>query len=219
MMTLGASSEYQHYWEASNERARHEDGPLWVAVGDSTAQGLGASAPFHGYVGQLLVQLREVQRRPWRVINLSVTGARVRDVTGDQVPRIDEAGEPELVTCAVGANDVIRFGFRRVAAGLRALITALPRGAVIATLPQGLLPARTAELNDIITACAGNAGLRAADVWAHTGAPWQGKYAAAHSNHREAGAIALQRKATQCVKQLRAGGAISPSVRSASQRA
>lgn len=176
--TLGLGTEYRQYWEESNERALQADGPLWVAVGDSTAQGIGASSPDCGYVGQLLVRLRDAQRRPWRVVNLSVTGARVADVVRDQVPRINEPGEPELVTCAAGANDVIRFGFRRVAEALRELIRALPPNAVLATIPQGLLPGRTRELNQIIRADAPAAGLRIADAWAHTGPPWQGKYAA-----------------------------------------
>ena len=98
--TLGLGSEYRRYWEESNERARRADGPLWVAVGDSTAQGIGASAPDRGYVGQLLARLRDEQHRPWRVVNLSATGARVADVAREQIPRINDAGEPELVTCA-----------------------------------------------------------------------------------------------------------------------
>ena len=81
------------------------------------------------------------------------------------------------MTCAAGANDVIRFGFRRVVEALRGLIRALPTRAVIATIPQGLLPGRTRELNGIIRADAPAAGLRIADAWAHTGPPWQGKYA------------------------------------------
>ncbi len=149
-----------------------------MALGDSTAQGIGASAPDRGYVGQLLVRLRDEQRRPWRVVNLSVTGARVADVVRVQVPRINEMGEPELITCAAGANDVIRFGFRRVVEALRDLIEVLPPRAVLATIPQGLLPGRTRELNQIIRADAPAAGLRIADAWAHTGPPWQGKYAA-----------------------------------------
>ena len=176
--TLGLGSEYRLYWEESNERARQGDGPLWVAVGDSTAQGIGASAPDRGYVGQLLVRLRDEQHRPWRVVNLSATGARVADVAREQIPRINDAGEPELVTCAAGANDVIHFGFRRVADALRGLISALPPRAVMATIPQGLLPGRTRELNQIIRVEASAAGLRVADAWAHTGPPWQGKYAA-----------------------------------------
>ena len=176
--TLGLGSEYRQYWEESNERARQGGGPLWVAVGDSTAQGIGASSPDRGYVGQLLVRLRDEQHRPWRVVNLSATGARVADVAREQIPRINDAGEPELVTCAAGANDVIRFGFRRVAGALRGLIRALPPRAVLATIPQGLLPGRTRELNQIIRVEAPAAGLRIADAWAHTGPPWQGKYAA-----------------------------------------
>jgi len=176
--TLGLGSEYRRYWEESNEHARKADGPLWVAVGDSTAQGIGASAPDRGYVGQLRDRLRHEEERPWRVVNLSVAGARIADVVHEQVPRIDDAGAPELVTCAAGANDVIRFGFRRVADALQALICVLPAGAVLATIPQGLLPRRTRELNDIIRAEAPVAGLRIADAWAHTGPPWQGKYAA-----------------------------------------
>ena len=35
------------------------DGPLWVVLGDSTAQGLGAPTPDGGYVGQVLAGLRE----------------------------------------------------------------------------------------------------------------------------------------------------------------
>src|SRR5215207_4550141 len=136
--TLGLGSEYRRYWEESNERARHADGPLWVAVGDSTAQGIGASAPERGYVGQLLVRLRDEQRRPWRVVNLSVTGARVADVVREQVPRINEVGEPELVTCAAGANDVIRFGFRGVVEALGDLIRVLPPRAVLGEHPPGI---------------------------------------------------------------------------------
>ena len=176
--TLALEDAYREYWDESNERARAEDGPLWVALGDSTAQGLGASAPDRGYVGQLLVRLRERDGRPWRVINLSKSGARLGDVVREQVARASHAGDPALVTCAAGANDVIRFGFRRVTETLEALIHALPRDAVLATIPQGLLPRRARDLNRIIRAEAPAAGLQIADVWGRTGPPWRGKYAA-----------------------------------------
>ena len=35
-------------------------GPLWVALGDSAAQGLGTGAPDRGYAGQLLSLLRDI---------------------------------------------------------------------------------------------------------------------------------------------------------------
>lgn len=187
--TLGMKDEYRRYWEESNERACHADGPLWVALGDSTAQSIGASAPDRGYVGLLLRRLRERQGRLWRVVNLSVTGARIADVVREQLPRVNEAGCPELVTCAIGANDVIRIGFRRVPEALRVLVHELPRGTVLATVPQGLLPRRTRELNEIIREEAPEAGLRIADAWAHTGPPWQGKYAADDFHPNDAGYV------------------------------
>jgi lysophospholipase L1-like esterase len=174
---LAVEDDWRRYWEESNERARRTDGPLWVALGDSTAHGIGASTPDWGYVGQLLGRLRERESPAWRVVNLSVTGARLPEVVRDQLPRLDDAGQPDLVTCAAGANDLIRVGFPRARQALHALIRGLPSGAVLATCPQGLWPNRTLELNRIIRAEAPTAGLRIADVWAHTGAPWSGKYA------------------------------------------
>ncbi|HEX8770066.1 MAG TPA: hypothetical protein VF711_04785, partial [Acidimicrobiales bacterium] len=53
----------------------------------------------------------------------------------------------------------------------------LPRGAIIATLPQGLRPARAATVNEVIRSEAPATGLIVADVWAHTGPPWRGKLA------------------------------------------
>jgi lysophospholipase L1-like esterase len=185
--TLGVEEDWRLYWEESNERARRIDGPLWVALGDSTAQGIGASTPDRGYVGQLLERLRAHDGREWRVINLSVTGARLADVVHEQLPRVDDAGEPDLVTCAVGANDLIRFGFPRARDTLRALISGLPSGAYVATCPQGLFPQRTRELNRIICIEAPAAGLRVADIWAHTGPPWRGKYAGDDFHPSDAG--------------------------------
>src|SRR5262249_58379081 len=53
------------YWQQRNERALAGTGPLWVALGDSAAQGLGARHPQDGYVGQALVHLARRTRRPW----------------------------------------------------------------------------------------------------------------------------------------------------------
>jgi lysophospholipase L1-like esterase len=175
--TLAVEESWRRYWEESNERALRADGPLWVAIGDSTAQGIGASTPDRGYVGQLLARLGARQGQPWRVVNLSVTGARLADVVREQLPRVDDAGAPDLVTCAAGANDIVRLGFPRARNALHALIRGLPADAILATVPQGLLPRRTRDLNRIIRAEAPAAGLQIADVWAHTGPPWRNKYA------------------------------------------
>ncbi len=66
---------FARYWQAHNDQVLAMDGPLWVVLGDSTAQGLGAPSPDRGYVGQVLTELRERTHLPWRVLNLSVSGA------------------------------------------------------------------------------------------------------------------------------------------------
>jgi hypothetical protein len=79
---------YADFWQRQNENALTGDGPLWVVLGDSTAQGLGASSPLHGYVGQVLNALRRTGT-PWRVLNLSRSGAQTRHVLDDQLPLLD----------------------------------------------------------------------------------------------------------------------------------
>src|SRR5271166_6698685 len=97
---------FARHWQAHNDRVLAMDGPLWVVLGDSTAQGLGAPSPDGGYVGQVLTELREQTHLPWRVLNLSVSGALTRDVIGAQLPRLP--GPPaDLVTCGIGVYDIL----------------------------------------------------------------------------------------------------------------
>jgi len=151
-----------------------------VVLGDSTAQGIGAPTWDEGYVGQLLRALNDGAERRWRVVNLSLSGARASDVVDRQLPALHTLdGAADLVTCAIGANDVVRRTPDPVLEGqLRAIMTGLPERAVIATVPQGLNAARTEAANRLIRAEAPAAGLVVADVWARTGPPWHGKLAA-----------------------------------------
>lgn len=175
-------ARYAAAWEEANGRALGGRGPLWVVLGDSTAQGIGAPSWDDGYVGQLLRALDAGADpdRPWRVVNLSRSGARVADVLDRQLPALDALGQPpDLVTCAIGANDIVhRTATATLEARMRALIARLPQGAVLATLPQGLNRERTEAANRVIRTEAPAAGLVVADVWARTGPPWGGKFAA-----------------------------------------
>src|SRR5580765_4877637 len=54
---------FARHWQAHNDQVLGSLGsrsaePLWVVLGDSTAQGLGAHSPDGGYVGQVLAELR-----------------------------------------------------------------------------------------------------------------------------------------------------------------
>ena len=77
---------------------------LYVALGDSTVEGIGASRPELNYVSRLHARLREVYRHA-RLVNLGVGGATSRDVLDSQLGRALALG-PDLVTLSVGPNDI-----------------------------------------------------------------------------------------------------------------
>jgi lysophospholipase L1-like esterase len=175
------------YWEAHNQKVladlARDPGPLWVALGDSTAQGLGAPGPQGGYVGQALNQLRRRTGRHWRVLNLSVSGALIRDVLANQLPRIPVTAD--LVTCGVGANDVFYSSPGRLFADMRTLLAKVPEGTVMLDLP---LPSGLAgivgrmsipyvqRINRVIHEVAAARELPLAEVSANFTAPWTGKF-------------------------------------------
>lgn len=93
----------------SPQRALPLDGTaplLYVALGDSTVEGVGARHPAGGYVHHLYARLRT--RYPAaRLVNLGVGGATAADVRELQLPRA-LALRPHVVTLSVGPNDVVR---------------------------------------------------------------------------------------------------------------
>jgi acyl-CoA thioesterase I len=193
---------FASHWQAHNERVLSQSaagqldgsswedeaagaGPLWVVLGDSTAQGLGAPTPEAGYVGQVLGVLRERSGLPWRVLNLSVSGALIGDVLTGQLPRMPASAK--LVTCGVGVNDILYTKPGKLFSDLRALLAAVPDHTVVLDLP---VPARyggligwaslpyVARINRTIHAIAADRGLPVAEVSAHFIPPWTGKMAA-----------------------------------------
>jgi acyl-CoA thioesterase I len=175
---------FARHWQAQNDRALRGAGPLWVVLGDSTAQGLGAPSPDGGYVGQVAAILRQATGQPWRVLNLSVSGALLRDVLTGQLPRLP--AEADLVTCGIGVNDILYTGPKKLFADLRALLAAVPDGTVLLDLPLptsygGLLGRASrpyvARINRTIHEVAASRGLPVAEVSAHFLPPWTGKFA------------------------------------------
>ncbi|HEX8006139.1 MAG TPA: SGNH/GDSL hydrolase family protein [Trebonia sp.] len=170
--------------ETRRNDASRPRSPLWVVLGDSTAQGLGAPSPRGGYVGQALHQLRRRTGQPWRVLNLSVSGALIRDVLADQIPMLPEA--PDLVTCGIGANDVLYSTPARLFSDMRAVLAAVPERTVVLDLPLlagfwGIVgrisvPYIT-RINRVIHEVAAERELSVAEISAHFTAPWAGKFA------------------------------------------
>lgn len=109
-------------------------GLLYVALGDSAAQGVGASRPDRGYVGLLAERLACTTGRPVQVVNLSRSGAAIDDLLREQLPLL-QALQPDLVTVAIGGNDMFRADPSAFDACAARLITALPPQTVIADVP------------------------------------------------------------------------------------
>jgi lysophospholipase L1-like esterase len=175
------------YWRAHNLKARDATGPLWVVLGDSTAQGLGAPTPEDGYVGQVLAALRRRTGQSWRVLNLSVSGAVIQDVRDGQLAGVP-AGmpTPDLVTCGVGVNDILYTTPGKLFAGLRSLVGALPDGTVMLDIPRPsgmwgplgrISGAYVTRINRVLNESARARGFQVAKVSEHFTPPWAGKFA------------------------------------------
>lgn len=143
------------------EHAKTEGEILYVAIGDSAAQGIGASVPRNSYVGIIADHIRSATGRSVRVVNLSVSGATVALAVADQLPRF--AGyEPDLVTVSIGANDIADFEPGRFREGIRRVLEAVPSDAVVADLPYFYFPAnerKVAVANTILREEAGQRGV------------------------------------------------------------
>jgi lysophospholipase L1-like esterase len=183
---------FASYWAAHNDRVRQERAsepgagadPLWVVLGDSTAQGLGAPGPNGGYVGQALTQLRRNTGQHWRVINLSVSGGLTRDVLAQQIPQLADE-HPDLVTCGAGANDIMYSAPAKLFADLRELLAAVPDNTVLLDLPLltgfwGIVGRLSVpyitRMNRVIHEVALQRALPVAEVSAHFTPPWAGKF-------------------------------------------
>lgn len=152
----GQIEPYAHAWRQRNLDALTRPGPRWVVLGDSLSQAIGAPRFDAGWVDQVRARLG----LDHTVVNLSASGAVVRDVLETQLPawralppRDPSAGagvvgdvvdeQPDLLTVLVGANDLFRGANRdALPARFRSLVDQLPPRAVVATMPQPRAAAR-----------------------------------------------------------------------------
>ncbi len=143
---------------------------LYVAIGDSAAQGIGASSPDRSYVGLLADHIRLATGRTMRVVNLSVSGATVELAVRDQLPRFVKLS-PDIVTVAIGANDIALWDPVRFESGIREIFAVLPEHTLVADLPCFHLPAnerKVAVANQILRAVAAEHGLAVVPLHATT---------------------------------------------------
>jgi len=162
--------------------ADHDADIVYVALGDSTVEGVGASRPEANYVSRLHARLRAVYPNA-RFVNLGVGGATSADVLTRQLDRAI-ARQPELVTLSVGPNDItgrvpladyarnMQTILGRLAAGTRAVIVVnlLPDLAVTPRFrgrPEEATVGRLSiEFNETLARAAGRYGAHVVDLYA-----------------------------------------------------
>lgn len=153
-----------------HEQERKNGELLYVAVGDSAAQGIGASRPGRSYVGILAAHLRKRTGRAVRVVNLGQSGARLREALALQLPKLRQL-HPDVLTVSIGANDIANFDAARFEHELRELYSALPRHAIVADLPAfyfGAAEKKARIANEILRVIAEDLGLEVAPLYAAT---------------------------------------------------
>ncbi len=130
-------TSYKIYWDKQASKPAGPNAITYVALGDSAAQGIGASSPQKGYVGLLAESLSKKHGKPVRVINLSVSGAKVEDVISDQLPKLEALNLPSdsIVTVEIGANDMGSFNTADFTKQFESVLSRLPAQTVVSDLP------------------------------------------------------------------------------------
>ena len=128
---------YQSYWQKNNQKPATSGEILYVALGDSTAQGIGATSPQKGYVGLVAKELEKRSGKPVRIVNLSKSGAKVKDVLDTQLPEFNrlKTDKKTIVTIEIGANNISSFNRAEFEAQMDEVMTKLPKQTIITDIP------------------------------------------------------------------------------------
>lgn len=187
----GQVEPYADAWRERNLRALQVQGRRWFVLGDSMSQSVGASAHDSGWVDEVAARLPATDRPA--IVNLSATGARVADVLDQQLPALLQLGprEGDVITVLIGSNDLFagRRHRRALPGDFAAMVDALPRGSVVATLPQPRAAARRA--NGALEAAVRAGRLRLVDMRTEGPASWRGLVAEDRFHPNDAGYRAL----------------------------
>jgi lysophospholipase L1-like esterase len=132
LLRLKASlTSYATYWKQLPSTGTI----TYVALGDSTAQGIGASKPEYGYVGLIAKRIEDKTGQKVRVVNLSVSGAKIEDVINQQLPILKNY-KPDLITIDIGGNDVAqKYNSADFEQRFNRLASLLPAGTYVGNMP------------------------------------------------------------------------------------
>jgi acyl-CoA thioesterase-1 len=129
---------YKNYWNKNNQQVPQSGELVYVALGDSAAQGVGATSPRKGYVGLIAKELESSTGQSVRIINLSKSGARIKDVLDVQLPKYQSLDLPEkhIFTIEIGANDIVTLDETKFEKEMNELMSKLSDNVFMSDIPS-----------------------------------------------------------------------------------
>lgn len=124
-------SVYGNFWL---DNAKVDGEITYLALGDSAAQGIGATSPQKGYVGLIAKDIQTKTGKTVRTINVSKTGAKMDDYLKDQAPIIKTL-KPDIITVEIGANDIAAFNAAGYRTKFKKVLATLPDGSYVSNMP------------------------------------------------------------------------------------
>ncbi|OYN92048.1 SGNH/GDSL hydrolase family protein [Parenemella sanctibonifatiensis] len=147
---------HRAYWQDRGSQGERR----YVALGDSSSQGVGVDDPRQAWVHGVANHLEQRWGTTVGVVNLSVSGATTADLVREQLPLLRDLlatdGAPDLLTVSIGVNDAVkaRFDPDRFTANMTTIAETVPTGSFIGDLPGisggGLLNRRIIRANEVI---------------------------------------------------------------------
>lgn len=125
---------YKRYWTKQNAEPDQPNQLLYVALGDSTAQGIGASTPQNSYPYLVKEWLQMKTGRPVKLVNFSVSGAKVEDAIKVQLPLLKNL-KPTILTVEIGANDMKSYDSVRFTESMKYFVSQLPKASYVSEIP------------------------------------------------------------------------------------
>lgn len=117
---------------------------IYVALGDSAAQGIGATDVSEGYVARIARGLEEASGRKVLCVNLSVSGGTAITVLGNELAQLRGMGldgsvlTPDVITMDIGGNDVMmaQLEAKTFGGAVEKILANLPAKAYVANIPS-----------------------------------------------------------------------------------
>jgi acyl-CoA thioesterase-1 len=124
-------NRYSDFWD---KKATETGDVTYLALGDSAAQGIGATNPLKGYVGLIAKNIEDKSGKSVRIVNISKNGAKMDDYLKEQAPRT-ASYEADIVTIEIGANDIANYNADDFRGKFKQVVATLPSGSYVSNMP------------------------------------------------------------------------------------